>query len=86
VRGAVDGAKPVRLLRERRLKLFQRGKQSVYMPTIWWSSAATTPPELVFERIGDRYSLAEVTLEGSDGHRTVVAHGRPLCWWLSPAC
>ena len=50
------------------------GRQSVYATTIPWSSDdKTTSPELVFERLGDRYVLAEFTLESSDGHRTVLA-------------
>jgi hypothetical protein len=50
------------------------GRQAVYMTTIpGGSTEPAATPELVFERLGDRYALSQFTLESSDGHRTVLA-------------
>ncbi len=47
---------------------------SVYTLTIpRASSDRKAPPQLVFEKVENRYVLTQMTLEGGDGHRTVVA-------------
>lgn len=49
-------------------------RHSMYISTIPRAAKdQTAPPQLVFEKIDNRYVLIQITLEGSDGHRTVVA-------------
>jgi hypothetical protein len=49
-------------------------RQAVYTLTIpKGAKDQTAPPQLVFEKIDNQYVLTQMTLEGSEGHRTVLA-------------
>jgi hypothetical protein len=50
------------------------GRQSVYTLTIPKAGKdQAAPPQLVFEKIDNQYVLTSMTLESSEGHRTVLS-------------
>ena len=49
-------------------------RRSVYTLTIPWAAKdRKVPPQLVFEKIENQYVLTQMTLEGGEGHRTVLS-------------